>query len=109
MVSVPATATLPAAGFDSPRTLQETEPAQIAFAVAAMFAMFSLFAALKPSDRTHARMALACLSLIGLLGVMVACGGSGGGGGIVPQTFQITVQGAGGNFQHSTTVQLVVD
>jgi hypothetical protein len=56
-------------------------------------------------------MGLACLSVIVLLGVMAACGGSGGGGGggVVPQTFQITVQGVGGNFQHSTTVQLVVD
>jgi hypothetical protein len=49
------------------------------------------------------------LSLVGLLGVMAACGGSGGGGGTAPQTFPITVQAVSGNFQHSTTVQLVVD
>jgi hypothetical protein len=109
MVSVPATATLPAARFESPRTLQKIEPAPIAFAVAAMFAMFSLFAALQKSHRTRARTALACLSLLALLGAMAACGGSGGGGGTVTQTFQITVQGVGGNFQHSTTVQLVID
>jgi hypothetical protein len=53
-------------------------------------------------------MALECLSVIVLLGLMGACGG-GGAGGIVPQTYQITIQGVGGNFQHSTTVQLVVD
>jgi hypothetical protein len=109
MVSVPATATLPAARFESPRTLQKIEPAPIAFAVAAMFAMFSLFAALQKSHRTRARTALACLSLLAVLGAMAACGGSGGGGGTVTQTFQITVQGVGGNFQHSTTVQLVID
>jgi hypothetical protein len=109
IVSVPAAATLPAARFDSPRTLQKIEPAQIAIAIAAIFAMFGLFTALKKSDHARARMAFAYLSSVGLLGVMVACGGSGGGGGTIPQTFQITVQAVGGNFQHSTTVQLVVD
>jgi hypothetical protein len=108
-VSVPATARLPAARFDGPHTRQKIEPAQIVFAVAAMFAMFGLFAALKKSDRTRARMAFACLSLVGLLSAIAACGGSGGGGGTVPQSFQITVQAVAGNFQHSTTVQLVVD
>jgi hypothetical protein len=56
-------------------------------------------------------MAFACVSVIVLLGLMAACGGSGsgGGGGTVPQTFEITIQGVAGNFQHSTTVQLVVD
>jgi hypothetical protein len=83
----------------------ETE--QLAYAV--MLAIFILFAALKNSDRARVRMALGCLALILLLGVMAACGGGGGGGGVLPQTFPITVQGVGGNFQHSTTVQLVVD
>jgi hypothetical protein len=111
MISVPATATLPAARFNSPRTPQKTEPGQIVFVFAAMLAIFILLAALKKSERARVRMRLACLAGIVLLGVMAACGGSGGGGGggVVPQTFQITVQGVGGNFQHSTTVQLVVD
>ena len=110
-VSVPATATLPAARFNSPRTPQKIAPGQIVFVFAAMLAIFILLAALKKSERARVRMGLACLSVIVLLGVMAACGGSGGGGGggVVPQTFQITVQGVGGNFQHSTTVQLVVD
>jgi len=105
MVSVPATAALPVAQFKSPRT-PKLEPAQIVFA--AMLATFILFAALKKADRARARMALACASVIVQLGLMAACGGSGGGGPI-PQTFQITIQGVSGNFQHSTTVQLVVD
>jgi hypothetical protein len=108
MVSVPAAATLPAAPSAGPWTPWEMETAQLAFV--AMLAILVLFAALKNSDRARARMALARLSVIVLLGVMAACGGSGGGGGgPIPQTYQITVQGVGGNFQHSTTVQLVVD
>jgi hypothetical protein len=106
MASVPATATLPAARFTSPRTPQKTAPVLFTFAV--MLAIFIFFAALKKADRVRARMALACVSVIVLLGLMAACGGSGGGGPI-PQTFQITIQGVSGNFQHSTTVQLVVD
>jgi hypothetical protein len=108
-VSVPATATLPAARFEGPHTRRISEPAKLVFAAAAMFAMLGLCATLKKSDRAAARTALACLSLVGLLGVMAACGGSGGGGGTAPQTFPITVQAVSGNFQHSTTVQLVVD
>jgi hypothetical protein len=86
--------------------MPKIETAQFVFA--AMLAIFIMLTALKKSDRTRARMALACLSAIVLLGLMAACGG-GGGGGIVPQTYQITIQGVSGNFQHSTTVQLVVD
>jgi hypothetical protein len=73
-----------------------------------MLAIYIFFAALKKADRARARIALACVSVIVLLGLMAACGGSGGGGPI-PQTFQLTIQGVSGNFQHSTTVQLVVD
>jgi hypothetical protein len=105
MISVPATASLPAAPVASP-AMPEIETAQFVFA--AMLAIFILLAALHKSHRTRARMALECLSVIVLLGLMGACGG-GGAGGIVPQTYQITIQGVGGNFQHSTTVQLVVD
>jgi len=105
MISVPATASLPAAPVGSPR-MPEIETAQFVFA--AMLAIFILLTALNKSDRTRAQMALVLLSVSVLLGLMAACGG-GGGGGPVPQTFQITIQGASGNFQHSTTVQLVVD
>jgi hypothetical protein len=106
VVSVPATATSPVARFTSPRTRAKMELVQVV--AAAMLAIFVLFAAAKKSDRPRARMVLACLSVMVLLGVMASCGG-GGGSGPVPQTYQITVQGVGGNFQHSTTVQLVVD
>jgi IPT/TIG domain len=106
MVSVPAMAPWPAARFTSPRTPQKTAP--VLFTFAAMLAIYIFFAALKKADRSRARMALACVLMIVLLGLMAACGGSGGGGPI-PQTFQFTIQGVSGNFQHSTTVQLVVD
>jgi hypothetical protein len=108
MVSVPATAILPKAPLSSLQTRGKMETALLAFV--ALLAILVLFTALKNSDRARGRIVLACLSMIVLLGVMAACGGSGGGGsGPVPQTYQIMIQGAGGNFQHSTTVQLVVD
>jgi hypothetical protein len=103
MISVPATASLPVARFTRPRTLKII-PAQFAFA--ALLAIFILFTASRKMD--HARIAAACVSVVVLLGLMAACGG-GGGVGPVPQTYEITIQGVAGNFQHSTTVQLVVD
>jgi hypothetical protein len=108
VVSVPAAASLPVRPLASPRW-PKIEPAQ--FALAAMVAIFILFGARKKLERSRARIAFACVSVIGLLGLMAACGGGGGGGGTgpTPRTYQITVQGVGGNFQHSTTVQLVVD
>jgi hypothetical protein len=106
VVSAPATAMLPAARFASPRTPRKIEFALVA--AAAMLVLFIMRSVLTKSYR--ARMALACLSVMVLLAVMAACGGGGGGGGgPVPQTYQITIQGATGNFKHSTTVQLVVD
>ena len=106
-ISVPTTASLPVSPLTRPRS-SKIEPARLDFG--AMLALFILFIALKCSDRARARTALACLSVIVLLGAMLACGGGGGGGGgPIPQTYQITIQGVDGNFQHSTTVQLVVD
>jgi hypothetical protein len=104
-ISVPATASLPVARLTLPRTLK-IEPAQLAFL--AMLASLILFTAGKKTQR--ARIAFACVSVIVPLGLLAACGGSGGGSvGPMPQTFEITIQGVAGNFQHSTTVQLVVD
>jgi hypothetical protein len=105
-ISVPATASFRVRPLPGPRH-PKIEPAQLA--CAAMLAIFILCSALQNPDRARARTALAFLSLIVLLGPMAACGGGGGGGGSVPQSYQITIQGADGNFQHSTTVQLVVD
>jgi hypothetical protein len=101
-ISVPATASLPVARLTLPRTLK-IEPAQLAFA--AMLASLILFPAGKKTQR--ARVAFACVLVIVLLGLLAACGG--GSVGPMPQTFEITIQGVAGNFQHSTTVQLVVD
>lgn len=104
-ISVPATASLPSARLTHPRML-EIEPAQLA--VGAILAAFGLLAASKKMPRV--RTAFACVSVVVLLGLMAACGGGGGGGGgPVPRTYEITIQGVAGNFQHSTTVQLVVD
>jgi len=105
-ISVPAAARVPRAPSAVPET-PKFEPATLA--CAAMLAIFILLTGRKQSDRSRARTGLAYLSVIVLLGFMAACGGGGGGGGPVPQTYQITIQGVGGNFQHSTTVQLVVD
>jgi len=105
LISVPATASLPVVRFTHPSTLK-IGPAP--FIVAAMLATFILLAAAKKMHR--ARIAFACVAVTVLLGLMAACGGSGsGGGGPQPQTYQIAIQGVAGNFQHSTTVQLVVD
>jgi hypothetical protein len=104
-ISVPATASLPVARLTRPLRLNGA-PAQ--FAIAAMLASLILFTAAKKMHR--ARVVFACGSVVVLLGLMAACGGSGGGSvGPMPQTFEITIQGVAGNFQHSTTVQVVVD
>lgn len=104
-ISVPATASLPVARYALPRTLR-LEPTRFSFA--AMLAILILISASRKMHR--ARVTFACASLILLAGLLAACGGSGsGGGGPVPKTYEITIQGVAGNFQHSTTVQLVVD
>ncbi len=102
-ISVPASANLPVGRFARPRTLK-FEPAQLA--VAAMLVTFILLVVSKKMPR--ARTAFACASVFVFLGLMAACGG-GGGGGPVPKTYEVKIQGVAGNFQHSTTVQLVVD
>jgi hypothetical protein len=106
-ISVPATASLPGARVTRLRMLNSA-PAQ--FVCAAMLTIIILFVALKRMDRPRVRMAFACTSVVVWLGLMAACGGSGSGVvGPVPQTFEITIQGVAGNFQHSTTVRLMVD
>jgi IPT/TIG domain-containing protein len=70
------------------------------------------FSANKGSARSsQIRVALSLTALVFLLGLMAACGGGGGGGGGggQTQTFTISIQGVSQNFQHLTTVQLVVD
>jgi hypothetical protein len=55
--------------------------------------------------------AFTCVAIFLVLVSMSACGGgSGGGGGGQGQAFQIEIMGSSGNtFQHSTTVQLIVN
>ncbi len=104
-ISIPAAAGLPVARYTLPRTLK-IGPVQFTFA--AILAIFILFAASRKMPR--ARTAFVWASVVVVLGLMAACGGGGGGGsGPMPQTYEITIQGVAGNFQHSTTVQLVVD
>jgi len=105
-VSVPAMAGLPLARFSRPRTLNGAAAQVVS---AAMLTIIIFFFGLKSMHRSRVRMAFACVWVIVLLGLMAACGGSGGGGGTVPQTFEVAIQGVAGNFQHSTTVQLVID
>jgi hypothetical protein len=106
-IPVPAAASVPFVQLNGPRAWI-IGPAWLA--VAAMFAMLILLSARKRLDRSRAIVALASISVIVMLGLLAACGGGGGGGGgPVPQTYQVTIQGVAGNFQHSTTVQLVVD
>jgi IPT/TIG domain-containing protein len=50
------------------------------------------------------------VTLVLLMTLLAACGGGGGGGGGgKTQTFTIQIQGVSQNFQHLTSVQLVVD
>ncbi len=51
------------------------------------------------------------VTLVLLITLLAACGGGGGGGGggSKTQTFTIQIQGVSQNFQHLTSVQLVVD
>jgi hypothetical protein len=80
------------------------------FALAALLAVGILNAARNFEWRRGAIALLCCACAIVLLGVMAACGGSGGGGGGgQPKTYVITISGASGNYQHLTSVQLVVD
>jgi hypothetical protein len=102
-ISVPAAASLPVARFARPRILK-VGPVQLAFV--ALLAIFIFFTASKKTHR--ARVVLAWVSVIVLLGLTAACGGSGGTGPVL-QIYEIAIQGVAGNFQHSTTVQLVVD
>jgi hypothetical protein len=65
----------------------------------------------KKSGRLRIHAALSLTAIVILIALMAACGGgSGGGGGGMPgQTLTITIQGVSQNFQHLTSVQLVVD
>ncbi|MFZ3217994.1 MAG: sialidase family protein [Candidatus Acidiferrales bacterium] len=105
-VSVPETAGALAPGRSG---LRSVRAGNAALGFMALIVILVWCGAMKWLDGSRAGMAAACVAVIALLGVMAACGGGGGGSGPSPQTYQITVQGVGGNFQHSTTVEVVVD
>jgi hypothetical protein len=104
-----------AAGFPA-----SPEPARFAFSVnrarglgwlglAMVFAMAVFVSAMNSETRRLPMIAICCVGVIALLNMMAACGGSGGGGGNHGQTYVITITGTSGNYQHLTSVQLVVD
>jgi hypothetical protein len=74
-----------------------------------IFAIFGLAAAMDSERRRRAMTAICCAGVIILLNMMAACGGGGGGGGPQPQTYEITITGTSGSYQHLTSVQVVVD
>ncbi len=78
-------------------------------ALSMIFAIFGLAAAMDSERRRRATIAICCAGVIILVNMMAACGGGGGGGGPQPQTYEITITGASGSFQHLTSVQVVVD
>ena len=74
-----------------------------------IFAIFSAGATVDSERRRGAMIVICCAGVIILVNMMAACGGGGGGGGPQPQTYEITITGASGSYQHLTSVQLVVD
>ena len=102
-ISVPESAHTPSA-WRLPPALRGAPIVLLAFAMSALF-----FSAMKSSRGRRTRIGFACALVILILAGMSACGGGGGGGGQHSQTFQVGIQGTSGTFQHSTTVQLVVN
>jgi hypothetical protein len=102
-ISVPESAHTPSA-WRLPPALRAAPIVLLAFAMSALF-----FSAMKSSRGRRTRIGFACALVILILAGMSACGGGGGGGGQHSQTFQVGIQGTSGTFQHSTTVQLVVN
>ena len=77
--------------------------------LAMILAILGTAAAMDFEKRRRAMIAICCAGVIILVNMMAACGGGGGGGGPQPQTYEITITGASGSFQHLTSVQVVVD
>jgi hypothetical protein len=79
------------------------------FGLAMLFGVAVFVSAINSETRRRAMIAICCVGAIVLLNIMAACGRSGGGGGNHGQTYVITITGASGNYQHLTSLQLVVD
>jgi hypothetical protein len=79
------------------------------FGLAMLFGLALFVSAINSETGRPATIAICCVGVIVLLNMMAACGGSGGGGVNHGQTYVITITGTSGNYQHLTSVQLVVD
>ena len=77
--------------------------------LAMVFAMAVFVSAMNSETRRRAMIAICWVGVIALLNMMAACGGSEGGGGKHGQAYVITITGTSGNYQHLTSVPLVVD
>jgi len=112
-IDAPALATLPGARPVEPDP--QSRLYRAAEISAAMLAVLSLtfplaLRANRKSAQPIVRFALSA-TLVFFIALLAACGGGGGGGGGggKTQTFTIQIQGVSQNFQHLTSVQLVVD
>ncbi|MFZ0519826.1 MAG: hypothetical protein WAL95_02315 [Candidatus Acidiferrales bacterium] len=77
-------------------------------ASAMIFAIFGMAAAMNLERRRRAMIAISCAGVILLVNMMAACGG-GGGSHVQPKAYEVTITGTSGNYQHLTSVQVVVD
>ena len=112
-IDAPALATLP--GVRPVEPDPQSRLYRAAEISAAMLAVLSLtfplaLRANRKSAQPIVRFALSA-TLVFFIALLAACGGGGGGGGGggKTQTFTIQIQGVSQNFQHLTSVQLVVD
>jgi hypothetical protein len=112
-VSVPASAAAPVARIAPPEgNPTPHSAAEINFAIlTALFLAFQFASnANRKSALSRIRNHFSLAAVLILAGLIAACGGgSGGGVHVQPQTFTIQIQGVSQNFQHLTSVQLVVD
>lgn len=108
-IAVPASASVPFK-LTAPRLTAAPYRIPIVFSA---FALISLLLVPTRLFRRHGfAVAFTCLAVVATLVSMSACSGGGsggGGGGGQGQPFQIEIKGSSGNFQHSTTVQLIVN
>ena len=94
-----------------PSLLQRAAGISAATFMLLCLALFLASSSIRKSDSPLRRLA-SSVALVFLIAFLAACGGGGGGGGgggSKTQTFTIQIQGVSQNFQHLTSVQLVVD
>jgi hypothetical protein len=107
-VSVPVTAGVRDFGGPARLVFSVNAARGLAWLGLAMVSALAVFvSAMNSETRRRAMIAICCAGVIVLLNMMAACGGAGGGNH--GQTYVITIAGTSGNYQHLTSVQLVVD